>query len=190
VSPTGQSSREEDSVSEIYAYRANDELTKAWREYQAQRDEHIKAVVDPFVAKYPNHTPLVDNWQKIIGFSDGDPKNPPPAGLSRSQRRNYLMPARGKAGDEWREWMKKLAFPTRRSEVLREFGLGDRLYVGSDGRHFLGHPAAVDFGEDGVFVYMGCEIDPLPECVTAVKRSEFYAAQERAEARQKSGVSS
>lgn len=170
-------------MSEIYAYRANDELTKAWRDYQGQRDEHVKTVVDPFVAEHPNHTPLVDNWQKIIGFADKDRKNPPPAGLSRSQRRNYLIPVRGKPGNERREWMKKLSFPKRRSEVLNDFGLGDRMYTRSDGRTYLGHPSAVDFGDDGVFVYMGCEITPLPDCVTAVKLSEFYAAQERAQER-------
>jgi hypothetical protein len=190
VSPTGQSSREEDSVSEFFAYRANDELATAWRDLMAKRDQHIETVVRPFQEQHPNNHPLVDSWEKVLGFADGDRKNSPPAGLSRSQRRSHLIPVRGRAGDVWREHMARLALPATRYQLLRDFGLKEQMYS-RNGQTFLGRPDALDFGEDGVFVYTGYEIADVPECLTPVKRSEFYAAQERAVERQeRSGVSS
>lgn len=170
-------------MGEIYAYRANDELTEAWRSVIADRARHIETVVEPFQEEHPNHHPLVNNWERVLGFTDGAPHEPPPAGLSRSQRRNYLIPARGKAGDVWRDHMRRIDLPCTKGELFKKFGLGEQLYVGSDGRHFLGKPNAVDFGEDGVFVYTGYEIETVPECLSPVKLSEFYAAQERAQER-------
>lgn len=175
-------------MSEIYAYRANDDLAAAWREAMAERDRHIETVVEPFHAEHPNHHPLIDNWERVLGFADGVPHEPPPAGLSRSQKRGYLKPVRGKAGDVWRERMQRLELPCTKGAVFQKFGLGEQLYVGSDGRHYLGKPNAVDFGYDGVFVYMGFEPENLPACLDPVKLSEFYAAQERAAER--AGVSS
>lgn len=174
-------------MSEIYPYRANEELAEALRDFEVQRRQHIAQVVKPFVAEHPNNEPLVDNRERVLGFADKDRTNPPPAGLSRSQRRAYLIPVKGKPGAVWREWMDKLNLPTTEGDVLHEFGFREQLYAGSDGRHYMGRPSAVDFGDDGVFVYMGCEISPLPDCVEPVKLSEFYAAQERAQERAKAG---
>lgn len=174
-------------MTELRAYRANEGLTAAWREHVTQRDQHIEQVVKPFVADHPNNAPMVDSRQNVIGFSDGDSKNPPPKGLSRSQNRTYLIPVRGKAGDEWRAWKEKLAFERTDRQVLLEFCLDSQLYTGSDGRHYLGRPNVVDFGVDGVFVYMGYELDPVPQAVSPVKLSVFYAAQERALERRQDG---
>lgn len=170
-------------MSQIFAYRANEDLTEAWRAAIAERDRHIETVVGPFQEKHPNHKPLIDNWERMLGFTDGAPHEPPPAGLSRSQRRDHLIPVRGKAGDVWREHMARLALPRTKGTLFKHFGLSEQLYVGSDGRHYLGHPNAVDFGEDGVFVYTGYEIETLPDCLTPAPLSEFYAARERAQAR-------
>ena len=175
-------------MSTIFAYRANDELTAAWRAVAVERGRHIETVVEPFQQEHPNHKPLIDQWERMLGFTDGAPHEPPPAGLSRSQRRDHLIPARGKAGDVWRAHMKRLELPVTKAALFKRFGLGEQLYVGSDGRHYLGKPNVADFGEDGVFVYTGYEMETVPECLSPVKLSEFYAARERAQER--SGVSS
>ncbi len=170
-------------MSEIFAYRADNELSAAWRAAMAERDRHIETVVEPFQQQHPDHRPLIDQWERMLGFTDGVPHEPPPSGLSRSQKRDHLIPVRGKAGDVWREHMRRLELPRTKASLFEHFGLREQLYVGSDGRHYLGRPNIADFGEDGVFVYTGYEIETVPDCLTAVKLSEFYAARERAQER-------
>lgn len=176
-------------MSEINAYRANEELTAAWREFIKDRDRHVETVVKPFTEAHPNNEPMVDRWHNIIGFADGATDQPPPRGLSRAQTRHHLIPVRGKSGDEWREWMAKLNLPCTSRQLLRRFDLSDQLFTGTDGQTYLGRPDAVDFGADGVFVYMAYQLDVVPDCLAPVKLSEFYAARERAQERRESAVS-
>lgn len=175
-------------MSDVWFYRPSAELAAALRDYEAQRTRHIETVVRPFVKQYPDNEPLVNSLSnQVIGFKDGKPEDPPPEGLSRSQRREHLIPVRQAAGDPWREWMRKLELPVRREQVFRRFGCDAVMGMSMvhEGRAAMHYPNFVDFGDDegGMFVYYGTELPTVPESLTPVKRSEFYAIQEAYEER-------
>jgi len=171
-------------TNEFHFYRADDALTAALREHHRQIKEHYDQVVAPFKDAHPDNDPIIRNPSGvIIGFRDGKPGDPPPNGLSRAQRRDHLIPVKQAAGDPWREAEKTLTPPSNEQRVLRGFGVSEQTSTKSDGRTYLCWPGSIDLttgeSDDGVVIYMSAEMDPVPHCLTPMRRSEFYALEEK-----------
>jgi hypothetical protein len=179
-------------MAEFYFYRADDALTAALREHHRKLKEHYDEVVAPFKAAHPDNDPIIRNpFGTIIGFRDGKPSDPPPTGLSRAQRRDHLIPVKQAAGDPWREAMKDLTPPSNAQRILETFGIREQI-AAKDGRSYLCWPNFLDLttGEvdDGVVIYMSVEMDKVPDCLTPMRRSEFYALEEKHNDRRASRV--
>lgn len=160
-------------MGESFFYRASDELAADLRGYAKDAKVHFDEVVEPFRKAHPDNGPVVNSWgRRTIGFADDKRDVDPPKGLSRSQKRTFLIPVRGKAGDEWRKAMDVLQAPWidlvyRKHDVPTEVIDGNRLY----------RVNWMDFGTDGVVITIGTEIGEAP-ALTPMKRSEFYALYE------------
>lgn len=157
-------------------YRASEKLTAAIRDFRERRQIFTRDVINPWMEKHPNQSPWVNTWTgRIVGFADDASHLPPPEGLSRSSRRDYLIPVRGKAGDPWLEQLKVLrGFPFLEDEVWRPFDIpAEYLDLAKNVLHLT---VFVDFADEGGMVVVGspAQFDPLPEDLTPMKTSEFY----------------
>jgi hypothetical protein len=116
---------------------------------------------------------------RIDGFTDGDKKSPLPDGLSRAQKRWWLVPVRGKAGDPWRAVLAQMNTMPKVGKVFRDFGFPVYTIKGS----WISRTRVFD---DGTDVYLTSTQDVLEQhpCdhVVPVKMSEYHAAREAAAA--------
>jgi hypothetical protein len=90
-----------------YAFQASRQFTDAvaerWaqvRAYKAAHSDPLQLVLDPHFPMYTHHILDVALDEHFVGFDDAT--DDVPAGLCRPRRGEYLLPARGKAGDVWR----------------------------------------------------------------------------------------
>lgn len=172
------SERNANHMSDLHFYRADEELTLALRQLRQDSAEFVERVIKPFVAEFPDNEPVQSNWNhQIIGFRDGKLDAPPPEGLSRNKKRDYLIPKSGKIGESWHARLLALNERPTLSDVLKTFGIPREEWRSDLGKVFLVNYA--DFEEEGVVIYLGCELSEVPPCLTPIKRSEGYAMQER-----------
>lgn len=167
-------------MSERSFYVANKELTAALRAMADERTEWWTAVIAPYEAQYPNNPPVWNQFggsSRCVGFADDDPDNPPPDGLSRAKTRTHLIPKRTKAGKVWSGLIDKFNEVPQPGKVFKDFGIDVVLRPG-----VLHSPNWMDLAMvDGpVVVYLGTEFHTVPDCLTLMPRSEFYALHERA----------
>ena len=157
-------------------YRASAALATDLRDFQVRRRQYVTDYVDPYVAEFPNNSPwFILISEEVVGFTDEAPHLPPPEGLSRSSRRQYLIPARGKAGTLWRERLKmfnsklpKSSDVWRKHDVRRYVLRGDTIYI----------THCADFGGDDAIVITGGVFDPVPAALTPLRASEFHLVKE------------
>lgn len=169
-------------MSEPYVYTTTSELWTAWGENEQKRTAFIRSVVEPWDTAHPDAkiawaTDPGGADQIPLGFVDSG--QPLPVGLSRAQTRRYLIPARGKAGQPYRDALEQMKGLPTRTTVFRRFGIETRTLGGGlgDGRARWCMTQAARL--DGV-LFVISHGSPLssPHLVTA-KLSEFHAAKER-----------
>lgn len=169
-------------MSDRYFYRANADLAAALRQMAVDRREYWDRVIKPYRDEHPDNAPMWRSSLACVGFADGNPDEDPPAGLSRSQRRNHLIPVRGKPGDSWRQRMAEFNKLPNHEKVLRQYDVPTEVF-GPDRLYFTSWMDLDEGkGDDGpnVVVYLGYEFAPVPAALTPMKRSEFYALHEAA----------
>lgn len=173
-------------MTDLLAWRASDEFAAALRARMSEKSEFFDDVLGPWTKAHPGHEPFGSNGnattfdQRVDGFADADRKVDPPAGLSRAQRRDYLKPVRGPAGDRWREVLRELNACPSIDAVFKQFGVPVFALVGHRLCRFNLHLW------DEVWLTATADIPSTVvngvEHVTAAKTSEFYAAKEAREA--------
>jgi hypothetical protein len=168
---------------DAFAYRASAEFAQAIRRRFDEIDEFRNAIAIPWDETHPDTVSL---WasnsldlpcdRRCVGFADdgGDV----PAGLSRSKRRGYFSPARGKAGDPWRAALTELNRKPMMGELFRRFGVPDHVLDFNAG---MSYRAVIVVAPDAVWLRYGREISTSPHLAPA-RMSEFYAAVEAREA--------
>lgn len=167
-------------MSELYVYTTTSELATTWGENEQERTAFIRRVVEPWDREHPDARIA---WvaspsgadQTPVGFLDagGDV----PEGLSRNQLRHYLIPARGKTGQPYRDALERLAAMPSRTAVFKRFGVPCRVIGGASGmsaRWCMTRAARLD----GTLYVVNDGPLSSRHLVTA-KLSEFYAAKER-----------
>lgn len=169
-------------TAELLAWRASDEFAAALRQYQTDKQAFIDSVVRPFDEEHPNNPTA---WRRA-GFSLDlqccgfkDKAGEVPAGLSRARTRRWLVPVRGKVGNEWRDVLRRMAEMPSLDKVFQVYDCTSFVLVGST-------CATPGWFSDGTNVYIECtgdiantRADAAPsDHLTPIKLSEFYAAKE------------
>jgi hypothetical protein len=171
-----------------HVYRASDDFVAAYRAFRKRYAEVHLALCDYNVAN-PAH-PLValrhhDQSISVCGIEDVHPDQDPPEGLSRSQRRRYLLPRRGEIGAGWRALIKDHdRYPNVEKEVFEPLGVSSYLLDLEAQRSWMA--GVYDYGEHGVFVRISVPYAEPLEHLTKVPLSEFYLAREAHTAETKS----
>lgn len=168
---------------EPVAYRVSEHLSASYRAFM-ERYHAARIGVRDYNEAHPDH-PLwvwksgIDHDILVRGFADVHPDRKPPAGLSRKQGRDYLIPVRGAAGAAWRKLLVDYnLFPNAEVDVFKANGVPMQMFDA-----LRVHVAGIfDFGERGVFLRIGVAYDKPVEHLTRVALFEFYAAQEAHEA--------
>lgn len=162
-----------------YAYRASDALAAALRRHKQDCDAFYRDVLGPWEKAAGEINSL---WRRTIGvdleclgFSDPQPNEPPPNGLSRRKGREELIPARGAAGQPWRDDLALLRTRPRLSAVFTEFEV--QVEIPHVERHRFYVPGVL-VTADAAYIFWGCDYPNGNAHLTPVKLSEFYAAQE------------
>lgn len=162
-----------------YAYRTSDALAAALRRHKQDCDDFYRDVLGPWERAAGEINSL---WRRTIGvdmeclgFSDLHPDRPPPAGLSRRKGREELIPARGVAGQPWRDDLTKLRTRPRLSTVFAEFGV--QIEIPRTEHHRFYVPGVL-VTTDAAYIFWGCDYPNSNAHLTPVKLSEFYAARE------------
>ena len=170
-------------MSDLHAYRASDELATALRSFADEYGTCVDAVW-----RWDNENPgtklvfLGGGFgpdPSLVGFSDS--ADEVPKGLSRNQQRDWLIPARGKAGDPWRQILESMKLPSE-AAVYRRFEVPAWAQGDGNGRGgvYVSTTGFLDAYQHGVFVGNAYEFDKPGPHLTPVKLSEFYAAKEAA----------
>lgn len=172
-------------MTDLLAWRASDEFAAALRARMAEKSEFFDNVIQPWTDAHPKHEPYGSNGNattfdpRIDGFADGDRKSAPPDGLTRAQRRDYLRPHRGPAGDPWREALDTLNACPSIDAVFKEFRVPVYGLVGHRLCRFNVHLW------DEVWLTATADIPGTVKGeiahLKAAKTSEFYAAKEARE---------
>lgn len=179
-------------MTEEFAYRASEALEAAVRGALRRVDEWDRKVLLPWQDDNPTTAPLwvrkshgtpVD--KRCVGFADSRPDAPPPEGLSRNAKRQELIPARGAAGDPWRDLLD--TFNTRPG-VADAFALhGVELAILDVEHHRLRYPAILisqHVDDTGLWLKYGGIAPRECEHLTAIPVSEYHLALETLEARE------
>lgn len=170
---------------EPVAYRVSTSFARAYRAFVAVERTARQAIID-YNEQHPGRELVVqkdrvDHEITIVGFADPDRKQPPPDGLSRSAKRDYLIPQRGPSGEPWRKVIADLsAFPELGETVFRPHRVSP-YFIDSDAG-LIRTAGIYDYGEHGVFLRIGAPYPKMSEHLTPVPLSEFYAAKEAHEA--------
>jgi hypothetical protein len=160
-------------------FRASTALAKDLRDFQACRRQYVVDHVDPYRVEFPQNSPwMLLLEEKVVGFTDDAPHLPPPAGLSRSSRRDYLIPLTGKIGARWRERLDlfnnklpKSSDVWKKHDIPRDVLRGDSIYL----THY------VDFGPGNLIVITGGIFEPIPIVLSPLRTSEFFLLKEEYE---------
>lgn len=175
-------------MSDLHVYTTTAEFDRAWEENENGRRAFVAGVVIAWDEKHPD-TPVawvVDPFgadRHPVGFVDVHPKEPAPEGLSRSQERRYLIPARGRKGDVYREVLKRMHGLPSRTPVMEAFGIPPRVRAPGPDFSIRMCPVGVQRFEDTLWV--SCSEPINSRNLVTARLSDFYAAKERhAEMRQ------
>lgn len=163
------------------AYRASVEFAAALRAVEGEIARFRRDVVATWDAEHPETPSLwvqraVSVDRDCVGFKDSGGEVP--AGLSRAKTRIELLPARGKAGDPWREAMGTLNNGPKASPIFRQFAIDPGILRVDHGRYYT---PGILVTPDEVFLTWGVPREELSEHLTEVPLSEYYAALERSE---------
>jgi hypothetical protein len=169
-------------VSDTFAWRASDEFAAAFRQYQSDKQAFIDSVVLPFDREHRNNPTA---WRRAgfsldiqcCGFKDKAGKVP--AGLSRARTRRWLIPVRGKAGNEWRAVQQRMVDMPSLDKVFQAHDLAPFVLVGNT-------CATPGWFSDGTNVFIECTGDIAKtredgepsKHLKSIKLSEFHAAKE------------
>lgn len=165
-------------MSEMYAYRASDEFAEALRAWNREHHEFTQAVIVPINDEAAPHQPVfvrsaLRMGTECVGFADNNaPTSQLPPGLSRSQSRSYLIPKRGKAGDEWRDRMQRCNTGRPSLEAVFNVHQVDPVSINS-GRGRMARAGMRDFG-DVTVLHCTLPLDESPH-LTPMPLSEYYA---------------
>jgi hypothetical protein len=169
--------------SERTAYLASVELSTAYWDYCEQLDA-AHAATREHNRQNPD-TPLwvgkagIDHRVGVFGVEDIHPDQDPPAGLSRSRNRPYLIPKRGPSGQPWRDLIARFnAYPDLNRDVLKPHGV-EAIRFGDLQMYGVG---VTDCGEHGVFITTTLPFETPSEHLTHVPLSQYYAAKEARDA--------
>lgn len=162
-----------------YAYRVSDALAAALHQHDQVCKDFYRDVLGPWEKAAGEINSL---WRRTIGvdmeclgFSDPRPDKPPPDGLSRRKGREELIPARGAAGQPWRDDLALLRTRPRLSAVLKEFGVQIEIFRPDLHRFYVPGMLITDTAS---YIFWAVEYPNDNAHLTLVKLSEFYAAQE------------
>jgi hypothetical protein len=163
-----------------FAYRASDDLAGALRDLSGR----IKQFHDEVMTPWKDAHPGVDStWHRRAGYEleclgfvvHGGAEVPD--GLSSNKERWWLIPTRGRKGDQWRTDLTVLNQRPKLDPVLGAHGVQPVIVRVDLGRYF--HLGLHDT-PDGYFLTWGCE-HPVPhQHLGRVRLSVFYAAVEAA----------
>jgi hypothetical protein len=165
-----------------YAYRASDELSGALRDLSTGVQQFYDEVITPWEAAHPD---VDSTWHRragyeleCLGFELHEGHTDIPPGLSANREREWLIPKRGRKGDQWRADLDMLNKRPRLGPILDKYGVEAVILRVDQGRYYhLG----LHNTPDGYFLTWGCEHPPNPH-LTLVPLSVYYTAVERAEA--------
>jgi hypothetical protein len=183
-------------MSDVYAYRASDELAAALREY-AQRDQAFCEQIEAFDRDNPGHELLwsgrgLSADRRPVGFKDGEDEVPP--GLSRAKTRVELRPKKTKAGKPWQDVLDRMKERPKVDDVFSAFDVPISAFgdIAPSGGQYVCSTSWADAGPDGVLVVNGADLDRAPwrrhnsegrgPHLTPIPLSEFYAIKERLDA--------
>jgi len=164
-----------------HVYRSTPELARAIIAQTALQREFYDTVIKVYAetsdrdTHWLQYTGSVD--PECVGFTDTTTEVP--SGLSRAQKRDYLIPRKGETGAPWRAIMARMNKRPRIGDVLRKYGVqtliisGDRCYTPG---YFVDTEAEL--------AYFICTAPLESEHLTEIKMSEFYAAREAYDERQ------
>lgn len=157
-----------------HVYRAGPALTRDIRDWEATAKRFRESVVDPWDAEHPDNRSVWRRFgldQECIGFEDGKPDDKPPAGLSRSQQRTYLIP-RGKAGQPWRDVLSKFANYPQAAPILAAYQVQSDIWRFED--HKVYYCGVIPVADDEIYFTWGYPHPDNPELIP-VPLSQFYA---------------
>lgn len=175
-------------MTEIHAYTPSPEFIEAYEANEAKRSAFIDTVVLAWDKANPDTTVawLVDPLgadRYPCGINDAHPDQPAPEGLSRSQKRKYLIPKAGAAGARYAEQIKacRRGLPSR-TAVLEHFGIPPRVEgpMRRDGA-FLYAPVVPQKFDGQWFVVCTQAIETTGDkpVLVPAKLSAYHAARER-----------
>jgi hypothetical protein len=163
-----------------YAYRASDELSGALRDLSTRVKQFYDEVITPWEEAHPD---VDSTWHRragyeleCLGFALHEGNTDVPPGLSANREREWLIPKRGRAGDQWRADLDMLNKRPRLGPILDKYGVEAVILRVDQGRY--SHLGLHDT-PDGYFLTWGCEHPPNPH-LTPVPLSVYYSAVERA----------
>lgn len=172
-------------MTDLYVYRASDELAAALREHHAAD----RAFSERVLAWDDAHPGTGLMWkregftidERPVGFHDGHAEVP--EGLSRAKTRSELIPVRTKAGDPWREILARFEDRPKVDPIWSRFEVPG--FVIDLGRAGVAITYYRDAGTDGVLVLCAAALErdntagKTPRHLSPMKLSEFYAIKER-----------
>jgi len=162
-------------VPDLHAYRMSAEMAAAYIARCAERSAMLRAFAEEHAEQHPNHPVVVDDSpfgldRLTLGFADDT--DAVPEGLSRSQRRTYLRPMRGRKGDPWRAAMRRVSAAPKVDEVFHRFRVDMSVQDSTTSRNYRIGVRELD---GGVVITCGAALPESPH-LTPMRLSEYYAA--------------
>lgn len=183
-----------------YAFRTDDPVVlDAYRQARQQRIAAGKAMIDEAEQLGKNKGPAVRGGifglgDELVGLFADDPADPP-QGWHYLKGRDLLLPRRGRAGDEAREFLerhKKIGVDPR--VVLSEHGLPTESAVPTSGGYSLRKPVVFEH-EGALYAKYTGEVrhelgNDTGSTWPAIPLSQYYAALEAVQAAGQAGAKS
>lgn len=166
---------------ELYAWRCSPAFADALATRHEEGVAFVQNVIIPWNAEHdPIKVGLMEftdsHDRRVIGFHYLPEGIDVPEGLSSNKRRGYLVPAKTKKGDKYREILAKLNRIPKVDEVFDRFNVPVYIMDGAWMRR-----CGITFTDQGV--YISCKADllggHLHSDLTSVRLSVYYAAKER-----------
>lgn len=163
-------------MSELYAYMPSAEFADAFRRCRRQRFEARQLVARAHAARHPDHPVIMARNPfgldtHALGFADD--VDDVPAGLSRAKTRTWLIPKRGKAGDEWRAVLHRMDAVPSLDAVCERFTIETGVLDVDRGR--LWHLVPRELSDGRLVATCGAELPASPH-LTPMPLSEYYYA--------------